>query len=69
MDKNIKMGNLRNFRGKKCCHKKNVVFAVVPSTNENKIKTLKKSLFMQNFVLYLNCTYYTCKRRFCVKCR
>ena len=29
-------------------------------TNENEIKTLKKSLFRQKFCLYTNCIYYTC---------
>ena len=29
-------------------------------------KALKKSLFRQNFLLYSNCIYYTCKRGFCL---
>ena len=44
-DKNIKMGSLCYFREKKYCRKKNVFFGFLPPTNENKIKTLKKTLF------------------------
>ena len=49
--------------------KKDVFFGFLTPTNENKIKTLKKSLFRHKFCLYTNCIYYTCKRGFCVKCR
>ena len=42
-------------------------FFVFLPTNENMKKTLKKSLFRQNFLLYSNCIYYTCKRGFCLK--
>ena len=37
------MGNLCNFREKKnIVEQKNVIFAFLPPTDENKIKTLKK---------------------------
>ena len=44
------MGTLCNFREKKYYPKKNIYFGFLPPTNKNKIKTLKKSLFRQNFV-------------------
>ena len=49
--------------------KKNVFFGFLPPTNENKIKTLKKSIFRQKFCLCKNCIYYTCKSGFCLECR
>ena len=43
--------------------KKNVFFSFIPPTNENKKKIQKKSLFMQNFILFSNCIYYTLKKK------
>ena len=37
-------------------------FGFLPPTNENMKKTMKKLLFKQNFLLYSNCIYYTCKK-------
>ena len=70
MDKSIKIGNLCNFREKKYCRDKECIFfGFLPPTSENMKKTLKKSLFRQNFLLYSNCIYYTCKSGFSLTCR
>ena len=55
------MGSLCNFREKKYCPPKNVFFGFLPPTNEDKIKTLKKSFFRQKFCHFTNCIYYTFK--------
>ena len=57
------MGSLCNFREKKYSPKMNVFFGFLSPTNENKIKSLKKSHFLGSNFVFIQIAYIVLLKR------